>query len=171
MQQISFRIIMQTVDSGETILDVDKSVPNNSNPHLDFGDSTCVSDMHQNSPPPQTILDSFDRAPEIEKHEFPHVEVVRKKSERNKLEGFSCKQCYEYYKNCGLSEDALKIKKNECSRHRERYRAPETPEHFWSLGFPDTPEMIERRQKYHPVESPVAANRAPRRRRCLEKKF
>ncbi|BFZ08371.1 hypothetical protein BsWGS_11410 [Bradybaena similaris] len=123
------------------------------------------------SPPSQTLSDSFDRVPKSEGIEFPHVSVVRKKSERSKLEGFSCKQCYEYYKNSGLSEEALQQKKNECSRHRERYRAPDTPEHFWSLGFPDTAEMIERRQQRDSQESRVPAQRVPRRRQPLEKKF
>lgn len=25
----------------------------------------------------------------------------------------------------------------ECSRHREKYPVPKTPEHFWSLDFPN----------------------------------
>ncbi|CAL1539851.1 unnamed protein product, partial [Lymnaea stagnalis] len=71
---------------------------------------------------------------------FPHVEVVRKKSEREKLEGFSCRECYEYYKTSGLSEEEMKQRMNQCSRHRHKFVAPATPEHFWSLGFPDTAE-------------------------------
>ena len=32
----------------------------------------------------------------------------------------------------------------ECSRHRDKFRAPGTPEHFWTLGFPDTAEDVVR---------------------------
>ncbi|GFS25259.1 DNA endonuclease RBBP8-like [Elysia marginata] len=91
--------------------------------------------------------DSFDRVPREVRQEVPHVEVVRKRSERDKLEGFSCKQCHEYYKNSGLSEEELKKKMKVCSRHKERYRPPATPEHFWTLGFPDTAEMLDRQSK------------------------
>ncbi|XP_059170173.1 uncharacterized protein LOC131951785 isoform X2 [Physella acuta] len=111
--------------------------------------------------------DSFDRVPKQESLEFAHAQVVRKKSERDKLDGFSCKQCYQYYKNSGLSDEALKVKMKECSRHRDRYRAPETPEHFWSLGFPDTADIVERKEMS--ADSP--ATRPPRRRKRLEKHF
>ena len=31
-----------------------------------------------------------------------------------------------------------------CSRHRARFAPPNTPEHFWSVDFMDTPECEER---------------------------
>ncbi|RUS74998.1 hypothetical protein EGW08_017221, partial [Elysia chlorotica] len=90
------------------------------------------------------LEDSFDRVPRNIEPDIPHIQVVRKKSERDKLEGFSCKQCHEYYMNSGLSEEELKKKMKECSRHKERYKRPDTPEHFWTLGFPDTAEIMDR---------------------------
>ncbi|KAI0209648.1 hypothetical protein LSAT2_005658 [Lamellibrachia satsuma] len=29
-------------------------------------------------------------------------------------------------------------------RHRDRFAPPQTPEHFWSVGFPDTQECEDR---------------------------
>jgi hypothetical protein len=32
----------------------------------------------------------------------------------------------------------------ETCRHRAKYQAPPTPEHYWSIAFPNTQECIER---------------------------
>lgn len=32
---------------------------------------------------------------------------------------------------------------NSC-RHRAKYQAPPTPEHYWSVAFPNTQECVER---------------------------
>lgn len=32
----------------------------------------------------------------------------------------------------------------ESCRHRAKYQAPPTPEHYWSIAFPTTQECIER---------------------------
>ncbi|XP_070603729.1 DNA endonuclease RBBP8 isoform X2 [Erythrolamprus reginae] len=74
--------------------------------------------------------------------DFPHIEVVRKKEERRKLPGHSCKECEIYY--AGLPEEEREKKLATCSRHRSRYIPPETPEHFWEVGFPSTQMCVER---------------------------
>ncbi|KAI8764538.1 RBBP8 [Biomphalaria glabrata] len=118
----------------------------------------------------QSFMDSFDRVPKKAVVEFPHVQVVRKKDDRKKLEGFSCQECYEYYKNSGLSDEAMKQKMNECSRHRAKYIPPSTPEHFWSIGFPDTAELYDK-SHCQKSETPMKSEKNPRRRRRLEKRF
>lgn len=50
----------------------------------------------------------------------------------------------QYFKDVGLSEEERAERMQQCSRHRARYVPPSTPEHFWSIGFPDTPECEER---------------------------
>ncbi|KAL4635467.1 DNA endonuclease RBBP8 [Arapaima gigas] len=76
------------------------------------------------------------------KGSFPHVEVVRKKEERRKLKGHTCKECEIYY--AGLPEEERLKKLSACSRHRFRYIPPSTPEHFWEVGFPSTQTCVER---------------------------
>ncbi|XP_035386312.1 DNA endonuclease RBBP8 isoform X1 [Electrophorus electricus] len=70
------------------------------------------------------------------------VEVVRKKNERRKLQGHTCKECEIYY--AGLPAAERKKKLSSCSRHRFRYIPPATPENFWEVGFPSTQTCIER---------------------------
>nr|XP_057915492.1 DNA endonuclease RBBP8 isoform X1 [Doryrhamphus excisus] len=78
-----------------------------------------------------------------EKHPtFAHVAVVRKKDERRKLKGTTCKECEVYYAH--LPEEEKEKKLSECSRHRHRFIPPSTPEHFWEVGFPSTQTCIER---------------------------
>ncbi|XP_016886958.1 DNA endonuclease RBBP8 isoform X2 [Cynoglossus semilaevis] len=73
---------------------------------------------------------------------FAHVAVVRKKDERRKLKGTTCKECEIYYAH--LPEEEKLRKLSECSRHRFRYIPPSTPENFWEVGFPSTQTCIER---------------------------
>ncbi|XP_063779654.1 DNA endonuclease RBBP8 [Pseudophryne corroboree] len=68
--------------------------------------------------------------------DFPHTEVVRNKEERRKLLGHTCKECQLYYADLPEEERAKKLA--ACSRHRFRYIPPNTPEHFWEVGFPST---------------------------------
>ncbi|KAF5902714.1 DNA endonuclease RBBP8, partial [Clarias magur] len=70
------------------------------------------------------------------------VVVVRKKAERRKLQGHTCKECEIYYAD--LPEEERKKKLSSCSRHRFRYIPPSTPENFWDVGFPSTQTCIER---------------------------
>ncbi|KAM7125804.1 DNA endonuclease RBBP8 isoform 1-T3 [Molossus nigricans] len=73
---------------------------------------------------------------------FPHIEVVRKKEERRKLLGHTCKECEIYYADIPVEEREKKLA--SCSRHRFRYIPPNTPENFWEVGFPSTQTCVER---------------------------
>ncbi|XP_057555676.1 DNA endonuclease RBBP8 isoform X2 [Hippopotamus amphibius kiboko] len=73
---------------------------------------------------------------------FPHIEVVRKKEERRKLLGHTCKECEIYY--AGFPAEEREKKLAACSRHRFRYIPPSTPENFWEVGFPSTQTCMER---------------------------
>ncbi|XP_008058968.1 DNA endonuclease RBBP8 [Carlito syrichta] len=73
---------------------------------------------------------------------FPHIEVVRKKGERRKLLGHTCKECEIYYADMPAEEREKKLA--SCSRHRFRYIPPNTPENFWEVGFPSTQTCMER---------------------------
>ncbi|XP_037661903.1 DNA endonuclease RBBP8 isoform X2 [Choloepus didactylus] len=75
-------------------------------------------------------------------HNFPHIEVVRKKEERRKLLGHTCKECEIYYADIPPEEREKKLA--SCSRHRFRYIPPNTPENFWEVGFPSTQTCVER---------------------------
>ncbi|CAG2172828.1 unnamed protein product [Oppiella nova] len=70
--------------------------------------------------------------------------VVRGKSQRKQLNGFTCKECEDYYKTRNLSEEGLKERLKACSRHRSQHSPPKSPEHFWETHFPTTPECIRR---------------------------
>ncbi|XP_053252367.1 DNA endonuclease RBBP8 isoform X2 [Podarcis raffonei] len=74
--------------------------------------------------------------------DFPHIEVVRKKEERKKLPGHTCKECEIYYAD--FPEEEREKKLAACSRHRSRYVPPDTPENFWEVGFPSTQKCVER---------------------------
>jgi len=112
----------------------------------------------------QNLFDSFDRLPSRHVEEYAHVQVVRKHSERQKLQGFSCKQCEDFYKNSGKSECEIQQQMQQCSRHRDKQRPPSTPEHFWSLGFADTCDDTAK-------DPTQAIAPRPRRRVKLAKKF
>ena len=73
-----------------------------------------------------------------------HGPPVRTKKERKKLDGFTCKQCEDYYRSKNLSEEELKTKLKACSRHRSTFSPPKSPEHFWETDMPSTPECIRR---------------------------
>ncbi|KAH9490596.1 hypothetical protein Btru_033619 [Bulinus truncatus] len=157
------------IDLDEALEEIDK------NTELDQPDSNVEAEMSQQAIDPiiegQSFMDSFDRVPKTDVPEFPHIQVVRKKSERDKLEGFGCQECLQYYKNSGLSDEAMKQKMNECSRHRAKYLPPSTPEHFWSLGFPDTAENMDQNRAQKSCNTPLKNDKNPRRRRRLEKRF
>lgn len=59
---------------------------------------------------------------------FPHIEVVRKKEERRKLLGHTCKKCEIYYADFQAEE--REKKSAYCSKHRFHYISPNTPETF-----------------------------------------
>lgn len=74
--------------------------------------------------------------------DFPHIEVIRKKEERRKLPGHTCKECEIYYADYPEAEREKKLA--TCSRHRSRYVPPPTPENFWEVGFPSTQMCMQR---------------------------
>lgn len=82
--------------------------------------------------------DSFDRLPKKQGSDVAHVAVVRKQDERQKLQGHSCKECLQYYTSAGRSEEEIKQHMQQCSRHRAQFVPPDTPPHFWSIGFIET---------------------------------
>ncbi|XP_031615405.1 DNA endonuclease RBBP8 isoform X3 [Oreochromis aureus] len=88
-------------------------------------------------PPEDSACQSKARHPA-----FAHVAVVRKKDERRKLQGTTCKECEIYYAH--LPEEEKQKKLSACSRHRFLYVPPCTPENFWEVGFPSTQTCIER---------------------------
>lgn len=73
---------------------------------------------------------------------FRYREPVRKKAERENLEGVECMQCKKFYDAVLPADDNNpndKIRRCEhhdgVSRHRYRYAPPLTPEGFWNIGF------------------------------------
>lgn len=76
---------------------------------------------------------------------FKYVEPVRKKSEREILNGIECKQCKKFYdavlsdavgKNGEVEKQNFRCEHHDgVSRHRYRFVPPMTPEGFWNIGF------------------------------------
>ena len=65
---------------------------------------------------------------------------VRKKNERDKLVGFSCKDCEEYYKGRNLSDSRLHDLLQKCSRHRATVAPPtDSPQEMWKLDIDTSP--------------------------------
>ncbi|XP_067402863.1 DNA endonuclease RBBP8 isoform X2 [Emydura macquarii macquarii] len=89
---------------------------------------------------------------------FPHIEVVRKREERRKLLGHTCKECEIYYAD--IPEEEREKKLAACSRHRFRYIPPSTPENFWEVGFPSTQTCVERGY----IKEDLAPSHRPKRR-------
>ncbi|XP_017688977.1 PREDICTED: DNA endonuclease RBBP8 isoform X2 [Lepidothrix coronata] len=90
--------------------------------------------------------------------DFPHIEVIRKKEERRKLLGHTCKECEIYYAD--IPEEEREKKLASCSRHRFRYIPPNTPENFWEVGFPSTQTCMERGY----IKEDLAPCQRPKRR-------
>lgn len=83
-----------------------------------------------------------DKERETSIQNFPYIDVVRKKEERKKLLGHTCKECEIFYADLPAEEREKKL--TSCSRHRFRYIPPSTPENFWEVGFPSTQTCVER---------------------------
>ncbi|KAJ7404486.1 DNA endonuclease RBBP8 [Willisornis vidua] len=90
--------------------------------------------------------------------DFPHIEVIRKKEERRKLLGHTCKECEIYYADIPEEERGKKLA--SCSRHRFRYIPTSTPENFWEVGFPSTQTCVERGY----IKEDLAPCQRPKRR-------
>ncbi|KFQ38967.1 DNA endonuclease RBBP8 [Mesitornis unicolor] len=89
---------------------------------------------------------------------FPHIEVIRKKEERRKLLGHTCKECEIYYAD--IPEEEREKKLASCSRHRFRYIPPNSPENFWEVGFPSTQTCVQRGY----IKEDLAPCQRPKRR-------
>lgn len=59
--------------------------------------------------------------------------VIRKKSEREKLNGYDCPNCEKFYKAAIEDEKERKRIIQKCSRHRCDHSPPSTPPEFWEL--------------------------------------
>ncbi|KAG7488816.1 hypothetical protein MATL_G00038400 [Megalops atlanticus] len=101
-----------------------------------------MADDKGQTPPNQAVVKSPANRTERKNASFAHVEVVRKKHERKKLKGHTCKECEIYYADLPDAERQKKL--SACSRHRFRYIPPSTPENFWEVGFPSTQTCMER---------------------------
>ncbi|KAK6292774.1 hypothetical protein J4Q44_G00362750 [Coregonus suidteri] len=100
---------------------------------------------HEDTHMPQPGMPNGEHTEELKDSKtlsFAHVEVVRKKAERRKLKGHTCKECEIYYADLPKEERVKKL--SACSRHRFRYIPPSTPENFWEVGFPSTQTCVDR---------------------------
>ncbi|XP_072023073.1 uncharacterized protein [Amphiura filiformis] len=87
----------------------------------------------------------FDRLPNKSAGPgYKYVDIVRKKEERQRLKAFDCKQCEAFYKDMKLTDEEREERMKTCSRHRGHFSPPSTPEHYWSVGFPDTQTCLQR---------------------------
>jgi len=73
------------------------------------------------------------------KPQFKFVESVRKKAERENLQGATCKLCTKFY-DAIIAGNAQGMAESQCnhlekSRHRFRDLPPATPEGFRNIGF------------------------------------
>ncbi|WP_411026622.1 hypothetical protein, partial [Salmonella sp. s54395] len=118
----------------------------------------------------QNIAVDFDRVPRKEDGtQFKHKQVVRNRDERAKLKGFDCKQCAMFYDGMQLTDTQKEARMKTCSRHRGQYTPPNTPEHYWSIGFPDTQTCLARGYIHEDLGGKVDA--LPRRRNKLKQLF
>ena len=82
---------------------------------------------------PKKLVDPSGKPP------FKFVEPIRKKAERENLQGATCQICQKFY-DAVLEGDAKSTVEFRCnhvdnSRHRFRYVPLETPQGFWNIGF------------------------------------
>ncbi|XP_071650154.1 DNA endonuclease RBBP8-like [Temnothorax longispinosus] len=94
-----------------------------------------MDDTENKLPEKKTLLNKFKRSKRkvITKHLN-----IRCKADRAKLKGSDCCECREYYNKLGLPEEQLQKRKNQISRHRHKYKRPNTPPGFWDPEFPET---------------------------------
>ncbi|KAJ8375525.1 hypothetical protein SKAU_G00061050 [Synaphobranchus kaupii] len=111
-------------------------------PHEEEEDEPLDMSEEKTQTPPNQIVKPQANHNERTNASFAHMEVVRKKEERKKLKGHTCKECEIYYADLPESERQKKL--SACSRHRFRYIPPSTPENFWEVGFPSTQTCMQR---------------------------
>ncbi|KFD57126.1 hypothetical protein M514_02011 [Trichuris suis] len=90
-------------------------------------------------------LGFHSKSPEMKGRKFKCINSpVRKRVERKKLVGYSCNCCRGYFESLNLSEKEAARRLKAVSRHRDFYVPPKSPDHFWEVSFPSTPELVER---------------------------
>ncbi|EFN86314.1 uncharacterized protein LOC105181519 [Harpegnathos saltator] len=104
-------------------------------------------DDTENKPPAKRLLLNKFHMTSKKKGNVTEQLNMRCKADRAKLNGWSCWECKEYYQNLSLSKKELQKRKNQCSRHRQKYERPSTPEGFWNPEFPETLSSTYRHNK------------------------
>ncbi|XP_021845892.1 protein gamma response 1 isoform X2 [Spinacia oleracea] len=112
---------------------------------VDSDDETQDNDMKAESAPKRQQLQALpSRSGDGDgPRGFKYVEPVRKKADRENLNGIECKQCKKFYdavrsdaKDGEFDRENLRCEHHDgVSRHRYRYAPPLTPEGFWNIGF------------------------------------
>jgi hypothetical protein len=62
-------------------------------------------------------------------------EPIRRKSDRENLNGHSCDECARYFSALEKMGFDTKDMINTCSRHRTKYTPPSTPDGYWDLSM------------------------------------
>jgi len=141
----------------------------NFSPAYNEEDSTEEIDFDSNDE--AKFFADFDKVPKRKENEpgFKCVQVVRKQDERKKLGTMSCKECETYWKS--LPEDKRPERMDEMCRHRAKYQPPATPEHYWSISFPNTQDCIDRGYGGVLIQNDKEdSSKRPRRKRPLKLK-
>jgi len=106
-----------------------------------------VDSENKNPKSPELVNLDNDHDKEQDVPGFAYIgEVVRSKEARQKLNGFDCRECGEYYQSKieeGLTKDQIMKVLNKCSKHRGYFKPPLTPDKFWEAdiveGDPNSP--------------------------------
>ena len=130
-------------------------------PAFDFKSLRATKPASESRPPlllPRPKTSNEDDPTTKANKPFAHVEVVRKKAERDLLPAHECSECekvggkfnilstffltffpflqwYDALRGDGVDRSNLV---NTCSRHKHLYARPSTPPHFWDMDFPET---------------------------------
>ncbi|CAJ0575348.1 unnamed protein product, partial [Mesorhabditis spiculigera] len=85
------------------------------------------------------------RAEKLKERGLRDGQVVRNQQDRALMHGTDCPCCSGYYGALDLSPVSRKKRMDQISRHRYVEKPlPSTPEHYWDLDFPSTPELERR---------------------------
>eukprot|EP00795_Rhopilema_esculentum_P013333 gene13333-4181_t len=98
--------------------------------------------------------------------DYKYNVVVRKREERDKLDGFECRECAAWYKDELDNEEKRKHLKLVCRHKAVSAPPPSTPDGFWSLDIPATQEYIEKGHMYD-ENDPLPVHAMPKERRNM----
>ncbi|XP_011500603.1 PREDICTED: uncharacterized protein LOC105364389 [Ceratosolen solmsi marchali] len=120
---------------------VERTVKTNAVTLYNINSTKFEDEMKYDTPPAKKmLLNSFDTIPGRKRESPDHAYKegpVRNKLEKAELPGWCCRDCEKWYSH--LSMEEKQKRKNECSKHRGRYKADIlTPESFWNPVFEDT---------------------------------